>query len=451
MKKINLFNSLTKKKEEFKPLDPLNIKMYCCGPTVYNYAHIGNARAAITADVLYKILSFIYNGHVKYVRNITDIDDKIIDKAEELSKSEKYISEKYTKIYQENMIALGCSVPSLEPKATDYVDMSISMIEMLIGKGFAYENDGHVFFDVSSFDKHGQLVKDSSNNISRISQEESSIKRSSADFVLWKPTSKGLKWSSPFGYGRMGWHIECSTMIKHTLGDTIDIHCGGIDLKFPHHENEIAQSECANNKKLSNFWIHNEFVNIDDNKMSKSLGNVKLIDDILENYSGDVVRHALIKTHYRKELNWTDDVLVNSLEVMNKYYRMLSKYQDSYSAKDTPIDDKLLDFLLNDMNVPEFLNSIDEMFNYTMKNNCKATAYKIIKHMNLIGLLKKHSFDYFLRRTPLDVDDILPLLFDIETARENKDFDLSDSIREDLKKNNIYLEYHNDKIYWYTE
>ena len=301
---LTLYNSLTRKKEPFVPQDPNRVTMYNCGPTVYSYAHIGNARAAVVADVLFRVLRHIYGeDHVVYARNITDVDDRIIQSAKETGKPISEITEKYARIYNEDLAALNCLPPTHQPKCTGHIPEMITMIEDLIEKGNAYASDGHVFFDVSTYVDYGKLsgnTLDALRGGDRVGEGEVARKRNAADFVLWKPELDGVGWDAPFGRGRPGWHIECSAMAKATLtddieGDVIDIHCGGVDLKFPHHENEIAQSCCANDEaKFANYWVHNEFLNMGSEKMSKSLGNVTLVHDLLKEWDGEVIRLALL-------------------------------------------------------------------------------------------------------------------------------------------------------------
>ena len=423
-----------------------SVLMYSCGPTVYSYAHIGNARAAVNADLLFRILSHKYSN-VEYTRNVTDIDDKIVKKSIEEGLFEKDLSDKYYNIYSEDMISIGCSKPTNEPRATEYVNKSISMIETLIGKGHAYENEGHVFFDVSSHENHGcfsgRQVVDYIGE--RITEKELSIKRDPRDFVLWKPTDIGKQWWSPFGSGRMGWHIECSTMAKHTLGDTIDIHCGGVDLKFPHHENEIAQSECSNGKKFCNYWVHNEFVNINGNKMAKSDGNIKLVHDMLKDYDGSVIRYALIKTHYRKEIDWNEEILKNSRQVMDKYYRYFLKYQDELI--DVGPDNSWLEVLFNDVDVSLYLSLMDNEIN---KDKTIESVNKVYSHGKFLGLFDTTPSDYFLSRTSFSLNEINSSIDKIKISREDKDYESSDKIRKCLEDNNVHLEISGSDIWWYT-
>ena len=329
---LTLYNSLTRTKEPFIPMNPKRVTMYNCGPTVYSYAHIGNARAAVVADVLFRVLRHIYGEeHVVYARNITDVDDKIIAAAKEGGVPISEITEKYARIYNEDLAAIGCLPPTHQPKATENINGEngmIALISDLMSKGYAYASDGHVFFDVSKYDDYGKLSGNTLENLrggERVGEGEVARKKNSADFVLWKPELDGVGWDAPFGRGRPGWHIECSAMAKETLGETIDIHCGGVDLKFPHHENEIAQSECAHGKPMANYWVHNEFLNMGSEKMSKSIGNVKLIRDLLKDWDGEVIRLALLKAHYRSELLWSEDLLKESKSNLSKLYGLRRK------------------------------------------------------------------------------------------------------------------------------
>ncbi|WP_017932267.1 cysteine--tRNA ligase [Robiginitomaculum antarcticum] len=342
---LKLYDSMTREKREFVPIDPNRVTMYNCGPTVYSYAHIGNARAAVVADVLFRVLRHVYGeDHVFYARNITDVDDKIIAAAKEQGVPISKITEKYTRIYQDNLRALNCLPPTYQPKATDAIDEMQDIIVELLELDFAYISGNNVLFDVTKMEDYGKLSgRKLEDNLSGARVEVASYKRNAADFLLWKYVEgeneeysyavpkiqayADLNWRKYFNApkqlspGRPGWHIECSAMIRQKLGETIDIHCGGIDLKFPHHENEIAQSECANKKPLANYWVHNEFLNMGSTKMSKSLGNVTLIDDLLKDWDGEVIRLALLKAHYRSELSWSEDLLKESKAQLDGWYR----------------------------------------------------------------------------------------------------------------------------------
>ena len=331
----HLFNTLSGKKEILKPSDPQHVKIYACGPTVYNYAHIGNARMAVVFDTFVRTLRFIF-PKVTYVSNITDIDDKIIEAAVEQNVEISVITKKFTKIYNEDMAKLNVLAPDVQPKATEYIPEMIDLIKELIEKDFAYEKDGHVLFHVPTYENYGKLsnrIKDEQIAGSRV--DVADFKKDPADFVLWKP-STGVQpgWESPWGIGRPGWHTECSAMSEKTLGLPLDIHGGGRDLIFPHHENEIAQSCCtaaenSNPESYAKYWMHNGFVTIDGEKMSKSLGNIILVNELTQKYHGEVIRLALLSTHYRQALDWNDNVIHQAKKLLDKLYSCLLYTSDA--------------------------------------------------------------------------------------------------------------------------
>ena len=491
---LTLYNSLTRKKEVFKPQDPKRVTMYNCGPTVYSYAHIGNARAAVVADVLFRVLRHIYGeDHVVYARNITDVDDKIIESAKEQGVDISVITEKYAKIYNEDLAVIGCLPPTEQPKCTAHIDGMTAMISELIEKGFAYESDGHVFFDVSKYDDYGKL---SGNNLEslrggdRVGEGEVARKRNAADFVLWKPELDGVGWDAPFGKGRPGWHIECSAMAKAVLtdgtdSDTIDIHCGGVDLKFPHHENEIAQSNCAHDgAPLANYWVHNEFLNMGSEKMSKSLGNVKLIHDLLKDWDGEVIRLALLKAHYRSELVWTEDLLKESKAQLDGWYRVkefAGFLDNAYSYKNdgkllrqnlqekANIESKLeIEILFNDLNLIPLMRVIstkidfinlqkrqsfgDDNRNAMMKyiqEGIILEAQKLYNLTNLLGLLQKDPEEWF--KGGLDYDTLVEEYDSVraqalaakeagDKAKMGEMFKRSDEIRDQFKAEGVVIE-----------
>ena len=438
---LKLYNSLTRQKEVFTPQDPKRVTMYNCGPTVYSYAHIGNARAAVVADVLFRVLRHIYGeDHVVYARNITDVDDKIIAAAKEQGVDISVITEKYAQIYNDDLAALNCLMPTVQPKATDNIGGMIAIISKLIEDGYAYESDGHVFFDVSKYDDYGKLsgnTLDALKKGDRVGEGELARKKNSADFVLWKPELDGVGWDAPFGRGRPGWHIECSAMAKETLGETIDIHCGGIDLKFPHHENEIAQSECAHGKTMANYWVHNEFLNMGSEKMSKSLGNIKLISDLTKDWDGEVIRLALLKAHYRSELIWSEDLLKESKAQLDGLYRDKASGEKSQTLE--------LSFVLDDLNTAESLANLS------------------IKLADILGLLQKDPEEWFKGDTS-DAEeaeiDALVAERDAEKAKAiaakkagdkagmGAHFKRSDEIRDQLGDMGIVLEDSPDGTTW---
>lgn len=430
---LQLYNSLTRHKEHFAPQDPQCVRLYNCGPTVYDYAHIGNARAAVTADVLFRLLRHIYGEKaIIYVRNITDIDDKIITHAQTQNSSIAALTDKYATIYNQELTALNCLTPSIQPKASDYIAHMQGMITDLLKKGYAYESDGHVFFDVSQYKDYGQLSGNTLSQLKaagRVGEAEYARKKNMADFVLWKPsdTSEAC-WESPFGAGRPGWHIECSAMIQAILGQTIDIHCGGIDLKFPHHENEITQSACVHGQPLARVWVHNEFLNMGHDKMSKSLGNVQLIHDLLQIWDGEVIRLALLKAHYRSLIIWTDELLHESKVQLDGWYRQLEN-----ADKAPAISEGFLTALYDDMNTPLALSRV--------------TYPKT--ELNLLGLLKKTPDAWFKGSFNLEeCSEINALVEERRQARQVGNWARSDQIRDQLKACNIILEDGPDSTSW---
>ena len=462
---LTLYNSLTRKKEEFKPQNPKRVTMYNCGPTVYSYAHIGNARAAVVADVLFRVLRHIYGeDHVVYARNITDVDDRIIQSAKDTGKPISDITEKYARIYNEDLAAIGCLPPTMQPKCTAHIDGMTAMISDLLDKGFAYESDGHVFFDVSKYDDYGKLSGNTLENLrggDRVGEGEVARKKNAADFVLWKPELDGVGWEAPFGKGRPGWHIECSAMAKETLtkgtdSETIDIHCGGVDLKFPHHENEIAQSECAHDgQKMANYWVHNEFLNMGSEKMSKSIGNVKLIHDLLKDWDGEVIRLALLKAHYRSELIWSESLLEESKKNLDDWYRKLKfAYDAGFAnpsvAKGTHLsicdDLQTISSLMAIESYFKSLNQAIELENFAVGN---MHLNFILDHTNLLGLLQKDPEEWF--RGGLDYDALVAEYDSVRAqalaAKEAGDkttmgemFKRSDEIRDQFKAEGVVIE-----------
>ena len=461
---LTLYNSLTRKKEPFIPMNPKRVTMYNCGPTVYSYAHIGNARAAVVADVLFRVLRHIYGEeHVVYARNITDVDDKIIAAAKEGGVPISEITEKYARIYNEDLAAIGCLPPTHQPKATENINGEngmIALISDLMSKGYAYASDGHVFFDVSKYEDYGKLSGNTLENLrggERVGEGEVARKKNSADFVLWKPELDGVGWDAPFGRGRPGWHIECSAMAKETLGETIDIHCGGVDLKFPHHENEIAQSECAHGKPMANYWVHNEFLNMGSEKMSKSIGNVKLIRDLLKDWDGEVIRLALLKAHYRSELVWSEDLLKESKAQLDGWYRALNP---SENRPDLVSLNFQLRFLNDDIGTPGAIaeahsglfDTYERMSAILDPDGPNLSRYNVsIANLRIIGLLQKDPEEWFSGGIS-DADHALAADYDrvraeAMAAKEASDkaamgaaFKASDAIRDTLKDKGLVLE-----------
>ncbi len=354
---LKLYNTATRAKDDFRPIDPANVRLYLCGPTVYSYAHIGNARNVVVFDLLRRVLKAIY-PKITYVRNITDIDDKIIQAAAELNEPIEVFTKRFTEIYEADMGALGAAPPDISPKATDYVPAMIGIIEKLLHNKHAYEAEGHVLFNVPSYPDYGALSrKPKDDQIAGARVEVAPYKKDPADFVLWKPAKDGEPgWDSPWGRGRPGWHIECSAMSYELLGAHFDIHGGGLDLIFPHHENERAQSCCAHDGQFVNYWVHNGFVQVEGQKMSKSLGNVLLVHDLLKQTSGRAIRLTLLATHYTKPLNWTATGLQQSENMIAKFDKLL----DGISPAQKPLtENPVFVALCDDLNIPKAMAALN--------------------------------------------------------------------------------------------
>ena len=427
--KLKIYNTLSKEKELFLPLDENSIKMYVCGPTVYSYAHIGNARPAVVFDTLYRVLKNIY-PEVIYVRNITDVDDKINEAAKKLNVPISSITNKYTDIYHNDMKNLCVLRPDHEPRVTDNIKQIITMIQKILDNKNAYINKKHVLFDVTSFKDYGKLSnRDMEEMMAGARVEVAEYKKYPGDFVLWKPSSKDEPgWDSPWGFGRPGWHIECSSMVETYLGNEIDIHGGGQDLIFPHHENEIAQSCCAHkSSNYASYWMHNGYLNMEGEKMSKSLGNIITIKDLLEKYDGEVVRLALLSTHYRKPINFGESLLEQSKNILNKLYKNLDN--ESYEDK---ISENVVDPLLDDLNTPLAISNL-------LKIKCSKT---LLKSANLLGLLNKEADAWFEvnNKATISKNEIELLIKNRDDARKSKDFVTADEIRDQLEQNNVILE-----------
>ena len=432
----HLFNTLSGKKEILKPSDPQHVKIYACGPTVYNYAHIGNARMAVVFDTFVRTLRFIF-PKVTYVSNITDIDDKIIEAAVEQNVEISVITKKFTKIYNEDMAKLNVLAPDVQPKATEYIPEMIDLIKELIEKDFAYEKDGHVLFHVPTYENYGKLsnrIKDEQIAGSRV--DVADFKKDPADFVLWKP-STGVQpgWESPWGIGRPGWHTECSAMSEKTLGLPLDIHGGGRDLIFPHHENEIAQSCCSaaensNPESYAKYWMHNGFVTIDGEKMSKSLGNIILVNELTQKYHGEVIRLALLSTHYRQALDWNDNVIHQAKKLLDKLYSLLNELNDVKESKEP--DNDLIEILLDDLNTPGLMANINKLLKNAEsleeddKPNLKSNLLLIGK---LMGILEDKSYNQISSEFKDKVDNLIE---DRSNAKRKRDFELADKIRSEL-------------------
>ena len=414
MTEIKLYNTATRQKEPFAPLDAQNVRIYACGPTVYDRAHLGNGRSAVVFDTLARLMRAVY-PRVTFVRNITDVDDKINARAAETGRSIRDITEETVGWYREDMAALGCAAPDHEPRATEYIDQMITMSEDLIAKGHAYEAEGHVLFRVRSYEAYGALSGRSVDDmIAGARVEVAPFKEDPMDFVLWKPAGDGPGWDSPWGQGRPGWHIECSAMAKELLGETFDIHGGGLDLQFPHHENEIAQSVCAHGAPMARFWMHNEMLQVEGKKMSKSLGNFFTVRELLDQgWPGEVIRFVLLSTHYRKPMDWTEKKAEEAKATLLKWSELTRDVQAGKSPQD------IVETMADDLNTAGALSVMHRLAK-------DGDGPSLLAAMELIGLEQ------------LDIETIDLSAFGAALAQaraiavESKDFTRVDEIKSQL-------------------
>jgi cysteinyl-tRNA synthetase len=442
---------MTREKRPFVPLNPQRITMYVCGPTVYGRAHIGNARPAVVFDTLARLIRHEFGEKsLVYARNVTDVDDKIIASAEKEGVDPSVITERYERHYLEDMGALGVIPPDIAPHATQEIPAMISMIERLIETGNAYEAMGHVLFSVPSNPDYGALSRrDREAMLAGARVEVAPYKRDPADFVLWKPSEEGVVgWDSPWGRGRPGWHVECSAMIERHLGETIDIHGGGLDLIFPHHENELAQSRCAHGGlPLARYWVHNGFVDMGSEKMSKSLGNIVTPSELLEQgHKGETLRLALLSAHYRQPLAWTDDLVAQSKAVLDRWYRFVANFTKDQFPEHAPfpnhgrVSPRVLDALSDDLNTPKALAEISQIIASDEEDGVRlgTDIWEAVNGARLLGLLTSTSEDWF--RGGADAGDIDARIAERAEAKKNRDFATADRIREELKAEGIVLE-----------
>ena len=442
---IFLTNNLTNKKEQFIPKDREKIGMYVCGPTVYDDPHIGNARPLVVFDILFRLLKNNFSK-VTYVRNITDIDDKIIKSSQEQKISTKELTEKVTSGFLKDCEFLNCENPTYQPKATEHIDLMIEMITELIKKGFAYENQKHVYFEVKKFADYGKLSNKNLDDLiagSRI--EISENKKNSEDFVLWKPSTDDEPfWDSPWGKGRPGWHLECSAMSKKFLGNEFDIHGGGIDLIFPHHENEIAQSRCANETKVfAKYWIHNAFITMSNEKMAKSQGNILKIKDFRNKISGQIIRLALMSTHYKQPLDWNDKLLSDCENTLDKWYRVYSS-----DLKSIKVPDEILKPLYEDLNTPGYIANLHNLFEKASKGE---DTNLFISACQFIGLMNESSEqwnNFKKNKASISESEIKNMLSLRDKARENKNYKEADRIRDELFDKGVLIEDKDGKTLW---
>lgn len=446
---IRLYNSLTRKKEVFVPLDPDRVTMYVCGPTVYNHPHIGNARPPVVFDLLFRVLKRRY-ANVVYARNITDLDDKINNAAKEAGVPINTITDHFIRIYHDDMAALGVEQPTLEPRATEHIPEMIAMIETLIEKKHAYVAAGHVLFHVPSFAGYGRLSRrDRREMIAGARVEVAPYKKDPMDFILWKPSNAEQPgWESPWGRGRPGWHLECSTMIETHLGRSIDIHAGGNDLKFPHHENEIAQGTCVHDGEIfARYWLHNGLINVDREKMSKSTGNVLLVRDLLARFPGEAVRMALISGHYRKPLDWTGETVPNAVRELDRLYGALREVADLDPGDgDSEPPAEVIDALEDDLNTPQAKARTFDIVRAlnTAADGREKKRYKqqLLSACRLLGIGSDDPEAWFSRRAgdESDLEAINLLVAQRNQARKRRDFATADRIRDELESQGIVLE-----------
>ena len=446
MTELRLTNSAGSEKSVFTPVDPEHIRMYVCGPTVYNLVHIGNARPVVVFDTLFRVLQALY-PKVTYARNITDIDDKIIVAARERGIDITVLTEEFTEKFRTDMAALNNLPPSIEPQATEHVDAMLDLAKRLIDKGHAYESEGHVLFDVTSMDDYGLLSgRQLDDMLAGARVEVASYKRHPGDFVLWKPSSDDEPgWDSDYGRGRPGWHIECSAMIHQHLGDNIDIHGGGRDLIFPHHENERAQSCCGYGGSFVGTWMHNAYVDMDGEKMSKSLGNVKTVRELLEQYPGETLRFALLSAHYRSPLNFSRELLDSAQSTLDGFYLALRNAGDVESVEPAIGNSPVFTALLDDLNTPAAIAELHQLakaLNKASESEKPAARAALLAGGAVLGVLGE-SPDKWLAKDAeggLSSDAIDQLLVERADAKASRDFARADAIRDELNAAGIIIE-----------
>lgn len=450
MVEIYLHNTLKRRKEKFVPFDCSNVRMYVCGPTVYDRAHLGNAKTPVTFDVLFRLLRHVYGAeHVTYVSNITDVDDKILNKHKETGKSIREITEQTYQWYIDDMDKLNVMAPDYRPRATEYIDEMIELVRLLLANGHAYEASGHVLFSVDSMPGYGYLSGRSMKEMlagARI--EIADYKKNPADFILWKPSEPGQPgWNSPWGYGRPGWHLECSAMSSKLLGDSFDIHGGGSDLIFPHHENECAQSLCAHpHSKFAQYWVHSGMLMVDGVKMSKSLGNFYTIDQVLEKAPAEALRLLFLTTHYHQPFNFTFEGLAQAKVTLDKFYNALLRVKDVPAAEEAA-DERVVAALADDLNTPLALTYLHEITNALNKaeteNEQARLKGRLLAAAGLLGLLWQNPESWFksgIANGGLDAASIEAKIAERVAAKKNKDYALADKIRNELKEQGIILE-----------
>jgi len=443
MSKLHLYNSLTNKLEEFVPLDENNVRMYACGPTVYASPHIGNARPLVVFDVLFRALKTLYKS-VSYTRNITDVDDKINARAKQRNISIRELTNEVIAEFHSNLSKLNILPVTNEPRATDHIDEMLHIIQLLIDNGYAYQAEGHVLFRVKKLPNYGQLSKRNLDEMIAGSRVEvAPYKEDPMDFVLWKPSDEGTpSWHSDFGDGRPGWHIECSAMSSKYLGQQFDIHAGGHDLIFPHHENEIAQNFGAFGCRMANYWLHNEMLLVNGQKMSKSLGNIISLVDILKQYDGEIIRYVLLSTHYQKTLDWTEQIVNQAKIGLNRMYGALKKA--TANVADVSYDNDVLDALCSNLNTPLALRKLlaiaDKIYKSENQDEINALCAQLRASADLVGLLQRDCNSWNKQVDTISVQEIEAMIEQRRLAKMSKDFAKADEIRTTLLNRNVILE-----------
>ncbi|WP_028671417.1 cysteine--tRNA ligase [Saccharospirillum impatiens] len=458
---LTVYNTLSGKKEPFVPLDPNRVTFYACGPTVYNYIHVGNGRSAVVFDLLYRVLKTQF-PNVIFARNLTDVDDKINASAKAEGVDIKTFADTYATAYQEDMAALGNLEPTLQPRATEHIPQIIDIIDRLIKRGHAYEAEGHVLFAVDSMKDYGRLSRRNIDDMMAGARVEvAAYKRHPMDFVLWKPSSKDLPgWDSPWGLGRPGWHIECTAMIMAHLGDTIDIHGGGSDLVFPHHENEMAQGICCvpDSQGYARYWVHNAMLDVEGEKMSKSLGNFTVLRDVLSEQPGEVVRLTLLSAHYRSNLNWSEQLLNQSRQTLDRLYTVL---RDSSQLEAVMPEDlsslEAVQALLDDLNTPKAIAALYELTGQFFKTTDATERAKLKGELlaitDIMGIAQQDPMTWFhgQQLTGLQPEDIENLIQQRLDAKKAKDFGRADDIRDELKQAGIHIQDTREGTQWSRE
>lgn len=453
---LSIYNTLTGQKEAFQPLDPNRVTLYVCGPTVYNFLHIGNGRSAVIFDTLVRVLRYQYD-QVVFARNITDVDDKINQAASDEGISIRALTDRYIKAYHDDIAGLNVGLPDIEPRATDHIEQMITSIEQMIDAGHAYEAEGHVLFHVPSFKAYGKLSKRNTDDmIAGARVEVASYKKDPMDFVLWKPSSDEQPgWESPWGKGRPGWHIECTAMIQAHLGNTIDIHGGGRDLTFPHHENELAQGTCCHDDEdYVRYWMHNGMLTVDGEKMSKSLGNFLTIRDALAQFHGEHLRLMMLSSQYRSSLDWTESLIKQSKQTLDRFYNALAEAETLEPASNPERLAGVIDALNDDLNTPLAMAAMHElagqMFKAQSDGEKQQLKWALLEAGNLLGILQETPSTWFTAASDGEISEqeIEQLIAERTAAKKAKDFAKADAVRQQLDDAGIDIQDTREGVRW---